>query len=160
MCVDVEPGMRTAAAVAWEAVTKISMLVLALSILDRGCCSSVTRCIAAAPGAAAARAVAAGVAAAREGGPQEAIRPSRWWSRIVSVVGTGDLLFMCLMGRKQLSHGIQTGKNNEKPTTTAKKSRQPMQMYLLVWDNTWAGPQNPRAGPRNCRAGPYRARVS
>ena len=41
MCVDVEPGMRTAAAVAWEAAAKISLLVLALSLLDRGCCSSV-----------------------------------------------------------------------------------------------------------------------
>ena len=33
--------MRTAAAVAWEAAAKISLLVLALSLLDRGCCSSV-----------------------------------------------------------------------------------------------------------------------
>ena len=41
MCVDVEPGMRTAAAVAWEAAAKISLLVLALSLLDGGCCSSV-----------------------------------------------------------------------------------------------------------------------
>ena len=83
MCVDVEPGMRTAAAaVAWEAGAKISLLVLALSLLDRGC---VAACVAAAPGAAAAcvaavvaAAAAAGVAAARGGGPQEAIRPSRW----------------------------------------------------------------------------------
>ena len=30
MCVDVEPGMRTAAAVAWEAVAKISLLVLVI----------------------------------------------------------------------------------------------------------------------------------
>ena len=43
MCVDVEPAMRTAAAVAWEAAVKISLLlVLALSLLDRGCCSSVS----------------------------------------------------------------------------------------------------------------------
>ena len=81
--------MRTAAAVAWEAAAKISLLVLALYLLDRGCCRSVTRCIAAALGVAAARAAAvaaaaAGVAAARGGGgPQEAIRPSRWWSKIV-----------------------------------------------------------------------------
>ena len=46
-------------------------------------------CIAAAPGVAAARtaavaaAAAAGVAAAQGVGTQEAIRPSRWWSRIV-----------------------------------------------------------------------------
>ena len=32
--------MRTAAAVAWEAAAKISLLILALSLLDRGCCSS------------------------------------------------------------------------------------------------------------------------
>ena len=67
MCVDVEPGMRTAAAVAWEAAAKISLLALALSLLDRGVAAA---CIAAAPGVAAARAaavaaVAAGVAAAR-----------------------------------------------------------------------------------------------
>ena len=35
------PGMRTAAAVVWEAAVKISLLVLALSLLDRGCCSGV-----------------------------------------------------------------------------------------------------------------------
>ena len=112
MCVDVEPGMKTAAAVAWEAAPKVSLLVPALSLLDRGCCSSVTRCIVAAPGVvAAARAAvvaaasAAGVAAAGGGGPQEAIPPSRWWSRIVRVVGTG---YVSLMG--QLSHGIKAGK--------------------------------------------------
>ena len=73
-------------------------------------------CIAATPGVAAARAAdvaaaaAEGVAAARGGGgPQEAIRPSRSWSRVVSVVGTR---YVCLMGRKQLSHEIQMGKNN------------------------------------------------
>ena len=60
MCVDVEPGMRTAAAVAWEAAAKISLLVLALSLLDRGVAST---CIAAAPGVAAAVAAATGVAA-------------------------------------------------------------------------------------------------
>ena len=41
MRVDVEPGMKTAAAVAWEAAAKIPLHVLALSLLDRGCCSSV-----------------------------------------------------------------------------------------------------------------------
>ena len=48
-CADVEPGMRTAAAaaaaaaaaVAWEASTKVSLLVRSLSLLDRGCCNSV-----------------------------------------------------------------------------------------------------------------------
>ena len=56
----------TAAAVAWEAAAKISLLVLALSLLDRGCCTRVTRCIAAAPGVAAARAAAVAVAAGVE----------------------------------------------------------------------------------------------
>ena len=68
---DVEPGMRTAAALAWESAAKISLLVLALSLLGRGVAAA---CIAASPGVAAARG---------DGGPQEAIRPSHWWSRIV-----------------------------------------------------------------------------
>ena len=38
---------------------KISLLVLALSLLDRGCCSSVTRCLVAATGVGAARTGAA-----------------------------------------------------------------------------------------------------
>ena len=79
-------GMRTAAAVAWEAAAKILLLVLAFSLLDRRCCSSVfcgsTECCSST--CCAVVAAAAGVAAARGGGgPQEAIRPSRWWSRIV-----------------------------------------------------------------------------
>ena len=40
MCVDVKSGMSTAAAVAWETAAEISLLVLAFSLLDRGCCSS------------------------------------------------------------------------------------------------------------------------
>ena len=121
MRVDVEPWMRTAAAVAWEAAAKISLLVLALSLLDRGycsrvycgstgCCSSTCCCCAAA--------VAAGVVAAREGGgPQEAIRPSSWWSRIVSV-GTG---YLCAPhGSKAAVTRNPDGKNNEKPTTNVK----------------------------------------
>ena len=71
MCVDVEPGMRTVNAVAREAAVKTSLLVLALSLRDRGCCSSPYVCAAVA-------ADAAGDAAARGGGgSQEAIRPSR-----------------------------------------------------------------------------------
>ena len=73
--------------VAWNAAAKISRLVLTLSSLKEGVAAA---CIATAPGVAAARvaavaaAAAAGVSAARgSGGPQEAIRPSRWWSRIV-----------------------------------------------------------------------------
>ena len=90
MCVDIEPEIRTAAAVAWEAVAKISLFALVLSL-----CSiegDEAECIAAEPGVAAARAAAAAAAAATAagvatarigGGPQEAIRPSRWWSRNV-----------------------------------------------------------------------------
>ena len=86
MCVDVEPGMGTAGAVAWEAAAKISLLVLALSLLDRGCCSSVycssTGCCSST--CCCCSCCCCGRAAARGGGgPQEAIRPSRWWSRIV-----------------------------------------------------------------------------
>ena len=48
---------------------------------------------------------------------------------------------MCLVGRKQLSHGIQTRKNNEKPTINVKKSRQrSVYTHVLVRNNTWAGP--------------------
>ena len=35
VCVDVQPGMRTAVTVAWEATAKVSLLALALSLLDR-----------------------------------------------------------------------------------------------------------------------------
>ena len=44
MCVDVEPEMGTvaAAAVAWEAAAKLSLLVLALSLLDRGVAAACT----------------------------------------------------------------------------------------------------------------------
>ena len=78
MCVDVEPGMRTLAAVAWEPAAKISLVVLALFFSIERVAAA---CIAAAPGVAAARAAAAaaaGVAVARGGGPLEIIRPSRW----------------------------------------------------------------------------------
>ena len=67
------------------------------------------------------------------------------------------------MGRKQLSHGIQTGENNEKTTFNGKESRQRMHLHLFVrgniWAGPWAGPSNPQAGPHNRRAGPYRVRV-
>ena len=85
MCVDVEPGMRTAAAVAWEPAPKYHCLYWRYLCSIEGVAAA---CIAAAPGVAAARAAAvaaaaAGVAAARGGGgPQQAIRLSRWWSRI------------------------------------------------------------------------------
>ena len=78
MRVDVELEVRTDATVAQEAADKISLLVLALFLLDRVCCSSVycssTGCCSGTFTAAA----AAGVAEARGGGgPLEAIRPSR-----------------------------------------------------------------------------------
>ena len=44
MCVDVEPGMRIAAAVAWKAAANISLLVRASTLLDEGCCSSCCYC--------------------------------------------------------------------------------------------------------------------
>ena len=54
MCVDVEPGMRTAAAVAWEAAAaEISLLVLALYLCSIE--SVAAACIAAVPVVAAAR---------------------------------------------------------------------------------------------------------
>ena len=99
------------------AAAKISLLVLALSCSIEGVAAV---CIAAAPGVAAARAVAAaaaaaaaaGVAAARGGDPQEAIRPSSWWSRIMCVVGTGYVS----RGPKAAVPRNPDGKNNEKTT--------------------------------------------
>ena len=83
---DVEPGMRAAAAVAWDPPPKYHCLHWRYLCSIEGVAAA---CIAAATGVAAARAAAvaaaaaAGVAAARGGGgPQEAIRLSSW-SRIV-----------------------------------------------------------------------------
>ena len=64
------------------------------------------------------------------------------------------------MGRKQLSHGIQTGKKHRKTNINVKKLAQRMHTHILVGNNTWAGPSNPWVGPWNCPAGTYRARVS
>ena len=76
--------MRIAAAVAWKAAANISLLVLASTLLDEGCISSVYCGTTLGVAAAAAIAVAAGPAAARgDGGPQEALRPSRWWGWVV-----------------------------------------------------------------------------
>ena len=50
VCIDVNPGMRAAASVAWEAAVKITLMVLPVSLLDRGYCSSVKRCTVAALG--------------------------------------------------------------------------------------------------------------
>jgi len=95
---------RTVAAVAWEASAKISLLVLlALSLLDRRCCSSVY---------------------CSSTGWSTGSHPTESWVEQGCVnSGTG---YVCLMGRKQLSHKIQTGKkttkNNEKPTINVQKN--------------------------------------
>ena len=112
VCVDVEPGMRTAAAVAWEAAAKISLLVLALSLLDGGCCSSVQQH----------RVLQQHVLlllllllrALQQ--HEEVVVHRKPSDRVVGgaelcVVDTG---YVCLMCRKQLSHGIQTGKKQRK----------------------------------------------
>ena len=69
MCIDVEPGMRTAAAVTWDAAEpKYHCLYWRYLCSIESIASA---CIAAVPGVAAARAdavAAAGVAAARGGG--------------------------------------------------------------------------------------------
>ena len=63
--------------------------------------------------AAAVLAAAAGVAAARRGvGSQEVIRPRRWWSRIVWVVGTGYVSHR----PKAAVPRITYGKNQQKIT--------------------------------------------
>ena len=88
MCVDVEPGMRNVAAVAWNAAAKYHYLYWRFHCSIEGVAAV---CIAAAPGVAAAGAAAVapvpaavGVAAAQGGGGTgKAIRPNRWWSRIV-----------------------------------------------------------------------------
>ena len=71
---------------------------------------------------------------------------------------------MCLMGRKQLSHGIQTGKNNGKPKIDVKKSRQRMHMHLLVSGQHMSRPMGrtvkSTGRPTYFRAGPSRPRVS
>ena len=83
MCDDVEPGMKTAAAVAWEPAAKISLTACTGVIFARQRVWQ-QRVLQQHRVTAVAAAADAGVAAAREGGgPQEAIRPSRWWSRIV-----------------------------------------------------------------------------
>ena len=95
--------MRTAV-VAWETPAERTVTLSLLYSDDRS--------IAGVAAASAAAAAAAGVAAAGgSGGPSvgtEAIGPGRWWSRIVSVVGTRHAY---LVGRKQLANGIQKEKN-------------------------------------------------
>ena len=84
-CVDVEPGMRTAAAVAWEAAAKISLLVLALFLLDRGCCSSAhcSNTVCCSSTCCCCCCCCGRCSSTWRRWPQEAIRPSRWWRRIV-----------------------------------------------------------------------------
>ena len=156
--------MRAAAAIVWEPAAKISLLVLALSLLDRGCCSSVycssTRCC----GSTCCRCCCCFCGRCSStrrwwstgSHPTESLVEQDWVSSVYVLV-----IMLCFSeARKQLSHGIQTAKNNEKPTINVKESRQRMHLHLLVRGNTWASPSNQRAGPRNCRAGPYRAHVS
>ena len=170
MCVDVKSGMSTAAAVAWETAAEISLLVLAFSLLDRGCCSSVycssTGCCSKYVRAAAVAAApaAAGVAAART---RRWWRTGNHWTELLAEQNcVSSEYWLCVSHRpKAPAPRNPDGKKNKRKTAiNVKNSRQRMQMYLLVRDNTragpWAGPSNPRAGPRNCQASPYRARVS
>ena len=152
MRVDVEPGMRTTAAVAWEAAAKIVLLVLALYLLDRGCCSSVycssTGCYSST--CCCCCCCCCGRCSS-----------TMWWSTgshptesLVEQDCVSSGHWLCV------SHGSKAAvprnpdvKSNEKPTINGIKSRQRMHIHLLVRDNIWAG-------PRIFRAGPYRARVS
>ena len=126
---------RTVAAVAWEASAKISLLVLlALSLLDRRCCSSVycsstgtgccssTGCCSRTCGCCCC--CCCGRCSSRRGWWSTGSHPTESWVEQGCVnSGTG---YVCLMGRKQLSHKIQTGKkttkNNEKPTINVQKN--------------------------------------
>lgn len=61
--------------------------------------------------------------------------------------------YPCLVGRKPLSHGIQTGNETRKINSIVKVSRERIHMHVLVRDNKWADPSNLRAG-RRCFYGP------
>ena len=152
MCVNVEPGMRTAAAVARKAAAKISLHVLALSLIDTGCCSSVyysttgccsTTCCCCC--------CCCGLCSSKRRWLSTGSHPTESWVE-QNCMSSG--YWLCV------SYGPKTAvprNPDEKKTKTqldVKKSRQRMHMHLLVRDNTWAGPSNTRAGPRNCRAGP------
>ena len=153
--------MRTAAAVSWEAAAKTSLLVLALSLLDRRCCSSV---YCSSTGCFSSTCCCCCCCCGRCSSTR------RWWS--TGSHPTRSLVVQnCLSSGYWLcvSHGPKAAvprNPDEKKTTKnnneGKKSRQRMHMHLQVRDDTWAGPSNPRAGPRKYRAGPYscRARVS
>ena len=148
MCVDVEPGMRTAAAVTWEAAAKISVLVLTLSLLDRGCCSSTCCCCCC---------CCCGRCSSTR----------RWWptgshptESLVEQDCVSSGYWLCVSWAKSsCPTESRRDKNNEKPTINVKiLCQRSMYMHVLVRNNTWAGPwagpSNPRAGPPNCRAGP------
>ena len=147
MCVDVEPGMRTAAAaVGWEAAAKILLLVLASSLLDRGalqqrvlqqhpvlqqhghrCCSSTCCCCCC-------------CCCGRSS------RTRMWWSTgshptesLVEQNCVSSGYWLCV------SHGpkaaVPRNPDGKKTTKTnnyinVKKSRQHTHMHLLVRDNT------------------------
>ena len=151
-------GMKTAAAaVAWEAAAKISLLILALSLLDSGCCSSTCCCCCCRCCCCCCCCCCGRCSSTR-----------RWWSTgshptesLVEQNRVSSGYWLCAsIGPKAAVRRNSDGKKNEKTTIDVNKSCQRMHMHLLLRDNTWAGPLHPRTGPRNCRAGPYRARVS
>ena len=145
-------------------------------LLDRGCCIS---CIAPVPGIAAARAAAVLLLLLlllRTLQQQKVVVHKKPSDRVVGGAGLQGM-WVVGIGNLCMSHGPHAAvprnpdRKKQRKNNNVRKSRQPMHMYLLVRDNTWAGPwagpsnprvgpSNPRAGSRNCRAGPYRARVS
>ena len=159
MCVDIKLGVRTAAAVAWEAAAKYHRwywrYLCSIEVVAAACI-------------AATMSVAAACTCCCCCWCCCCVRCSstrRWWSTgshptesLVEQNCVSSGYWLCV------SHGPKVAiprnpdrKTNEKPTINV---RQRMHMHHLVRDNTWAGRSNPRVGPRNCRAGPYRPCVS
>ena len=124
------------------------MYLLALSLLDRGCCSSTCCCCCC---------CCCGRCSSTR----------RWWSTgshptesLVEQDCVSSGYWLCVSwAESSCPTESRREKTNEKPTINVKKSRQRMHMHLLVRDNTWAGPSNPRGSPRDCRAGRYIVRV-
>ena len=154
MCVDVEPGMRTAAAVAWEAAAKISLLVLALSLLDRGCCSSV---YCSSTGCCSSTCCCCCCCCC---GRCSSTR--RWWSTgshptesLVEQNCVSSGYWLCVShGPKAAVPRNPDAKKQGKTTMSVKKitsayAHAPFSTGQHTWAGPWAGPSNPRAGPRN-----------
>ena len=143
MSVDVEPEMGTAAAVAWEAAPKVSLLVLAVSLLDRGCCTSVY-CSSTGYGISTCCCCSCCCCCGRCSSTR------RWWS--TGSHRTESLLeHNCVSSGywSCVSHGPSADvprnpdrKKTTKPNNNLKTSRQRMHMTLLVRDNTWPGPSH------------------